>query len=99
MDIFGHLINDQEIIGISPLFSQAHTDQSMQVLYKCFRYLFYVHTKQQSVSIQSDYFYPEQGNEVLNKEDKDKRNQWRSDYNKARQMVADHIGELIHEKN
>jgi len=58
MKIFEHLIKTSEIIGISPLYAQSDKDATMRTLYKSFKYMFHVYTRQQSIEITSETFYP-----------------------------------------
>ncbi len=56
MIICNHHIQTSEIIGIGPLMVQYSPDQTMRTLYNERRLFFYVHTKHQSIKIESVFF-------------------------------------------
>lgn len=56
MIICHHVIKDSEVIGIGPLMVQANADQQLQVLYNQKRLFFYVHFKNHSFRIESEWF-------------------------------------------
>jgi len=97
MDIIGHLIQDTEIIGIGPLYTQPSKDLALRSLYNSQRFIFNVHTKHNSIEIASHYFMPGPP-DMKNEDERNKMRRWEDDYYKARQLIADQIGEIIPEQ-
>ena len=95
MEIIGHFIADNEIIGISPVYDQATTDQATLHLYNAQRVVFYVHCKSRDIEIQSNYFYIGRGKpEDLNKEEKQgrlKRSNFIIQYEFVKQSIIEKI--------
>lgn len=84
MEIFGHIIKDEEIIGIAPLYAQRHTDPVMVSLYNAFRFSFEVHCKQTSIKIESEYFFTDKNPaETIKAED------WKKKYFDHRANLVD----------
>lgn len=56
MNVLGHIIADDQIIGISPLFRQPCADATAYTLYERVSLDCYLHCKHQSILIKSEYF-------------------------------------------
>jgi len=98
MNIMDHLIRDTDIIGIGPLYYQFSKDQLMRSLHNSFRYEFYIHTRQLSILIVSDYLKPSDLDEEQKKKETEKAHKWEDEYYKIRKLVAHQIGEIIPEQ-
>lgn len=98
MQIFGHLINSADIIGIGPMMVKWCTS-GIEVHYGTRQFMFDVHTKERSITIQSDPFRPEASGkpEVKEKVQNDMK-EWKERYAQARKEIAQLIGEQIEEE-
>lgn len=86
MEIFGHIVKSDEVIGIGPLFMQQSSDPAMRSLYNSFRYEFELHARTRSIKIVSDYFHPA-GQDA----EKEKANKWKEEYFTERKKIEAHI--------
>lgn len=85
MDICHHIIKESEVVGIGPLMLKLHPDQVQRELYGSRKLYFFLHLKNQSVKIESDYLDSldpkNAGAHVLKK--------FQEDYEKAKTAVHD----------
>lgn len=58
MDVLGHIIQDSEIIGISPLYVQSSKDLDMVQIYGERKLIFEIHCPNRSIAIDSGMFRP-----------------------------------------
>lgn len=89
MEIFDHIIQDNEIIGIGPLMFQRSANHTSVQLFNEHRMFFQVHCKQQSIEISSDYFRPGTGN--TNSKEEEKITKWKARYKEVCAQILDMI--------
>lgn len=87
MEIFKHIIQADQVIGISPLYAQPSKYPVMRSLYNSFRYVFDVHLKTRSLEIVSDYFLPND-----NKTEQEKAKDWEDKYYQYREQITNLAG-------
>jgi hypothetical protein len=91
MEIFGHLIDDREIIGISPIKERAEIELEIlgYPVIKKIRYSFSVLTKLSAVYIESNVF------NMKIQVDRIEAEQWKGWYGAYRNKIAHNMGETI----
>jgi hypothetical protein len=87
IEIFGHMIKRDEIIGISALRVKATTDPAMWSLYGAKKLFFHVHTKQNSIEIDSDYFKVSSIDEKEALDERKAYNEWAGEYKKLKELI------------
>ena len=91
MEICGHIILRKEVIGIGPLMIQQSTDQATRMLYNSKKLFFFLHLRNQSVKIESNWF--DVGNsEPANQTESRAREDYKkfcAEYDEARKLVIE----------
>ena len=88
MNIFDHIIPDNAILGIGPLFMEESAAETMNVLYGRRRYFFELHLVAHTTMVRSEWFHIKEA-----KEQQQKMKEWREQYFITRQRIATLIGE------
>ncbi len=95
MKIGEHYIDKSEIIGIGPLMSQQHPDQTIAMLYNATQLFFFLHLRYQSFKIDSDWFYigEKSVKGLKEKEERNRYDEFKKDYETAKEKVLKIIDE------
>ena len=92
MEILGHTIKNDEIIGISPMYQENAKDLTMVQLYGAYYLLFNIHCKQRDIEIKSNVIY----NSDAYKDDKKHlvakaREEFSDQYKKIKEQITELI--------
>lgn len=87
MYICGHIISKNEIIGIGPLMVKFSNDQAVRMLYNSKQLSFYLHLKNHSIKIESDWL-----DLGTAKEPNDAESKARAEYNLFKRRHEDAVG-------
>lgn len=93
MEICHHHIAQDEIVGIGPLMSKRNSDQVVDMMYKARQLNFYLHLRNQSILIESDWFYLDGCPADQLEKNKAAYEKFVADYNDAAESVKMLIGD------
>lgn len=85
MDICGHHIQCNHIIGIGPLYMQTHPDQHIAALYNSQRLVFTLHLRNHTTEIQSEYY------KLFEKGQKEKFDAFINKYSEVAQQIKETV--------
>lgn len=98
MNICGHIISKSQVIGIGPLMLRHSPDQTQQALYNSTQLFFWLHLKNHSAKIESDWFqlgFRRDDLNDFNKQQRDLFNQFKGQYDTAKAAILEAIDEVV----
>src|SRR4051812_25162823 len=87
MNICNHIIREDQIAGIGPLMMQQSSDHTIRMLYNSRQLWFYLHLKNHSVKIESDWIDLGDGSLEENKKQRGLYNDFTKQYKEAEEKI------------
>ncbi|MEP7317186.1 MAG: hypothetical protein ABI921_00540 [Panacibacter sp.] len=88
MIICHHYVQDSEVIGIGPLMSLQSPEEAMRLLYNSFQLHFWLHFRNHSFKVESEWFQLGNGQTEFEKNQQRLYNEYKKLYDDAKQALS-----------
>lgn len=91
VQLHGHIIKESEIIGIGPLLLKHNNDDALRALYSPRKLFYQIYLKNQSITIESEWFYVQGMEHSVIEENKRDLHAWKATYEVQREQIKESI--------